>query len=78
MKPGAPPQASMIQKSLVPGAHNTGLCVDNTAMVFLLLIINCEGSESILSCSYIHDTIKPSQLFSAFYNGVLSYLSELL
>lgn len=29
MKPGAPPQASMIQKGVVSGAHNTGLCVDN-------------------------------------------------
>ena len=67
MKPGAPPQASMIQKGVVSGAHNTGLCVDNEAMAFLPLIIRREGNESIRFRCCVLDTITPFQLFSVLF-----------
>jgi hypothetical protein len=46
MKPGAPPQASMIQK-YVSGAHNTDYRAVDVRMVFLAFIGESEVSETI-------------------------------
>jgi hypothetical protein len=37
MKPGAPPQASMIQNGIVPGAHTTGHCSTKKVLYLFLL-----------------------------------------